>query len=301
MKATNNVTTIRVKGMKRFDAWDVIINIVVALASLACLLPLVHILAKSLSTDAYVLANKVWLWPMGFTFEAYSKVFADASIIRSFYVSVFVTVVFTILGLIVTVCAAYPLSRKQLKGRSFITFIFMFTLIFSGGIIPEYMLLSQLGMLDTLWSLILPPAFSAFNFLIMRSAIYSSIPVSLEESARIDGAGHFRVLFNIVLPLSKPIIATLSLFYAVGRWNTYQDALFYIKQNIDLRPLQLKLYYMVVTASESFQLEATQVQLSNPDVLKAACVVFATLPIIVVYPFIQKYFVNGIMLGAVKE
>ncbi|MFC6332136.1 carbohydrate ABC transporter permease [Paenibacillus septentrionalis] len=287
--------------MKRFDAWDVIINIVVALASLACLLPLVHILAKSLSTDAYVLANKVWLWPMGFTFEAYSKVFADASIIRSFYVSVFVTVVFTILGLIVTVCAAYPLSRKQLKGRSFITFIFMFTLIFSGGIIPEYMLLSQLGMLDTLWSLILPPAFSAFNFLIMRSAIYSSIPVSLEESARIDGAGHFRVLFNIVLPLSKPIIATLSLFYAVGRWNTYQDALFYIKQNIDLRPLQLKLYYMVVTASESFQLEATQVQLSNPDVLKAACVVFATLPIIVVYPFIQKYFVNGIMLGAVKE
>jgi len=299
MKASTNLNT--VKGMKRYDVWDVIINIIVALASLACLLPLVHILAKSLSKDAYVLANKVILWPMGFTFDAYSKVFADASIIRSLYVSVFITVVFTILGLIVTICAAYPLSRRQLKGRSFITLIFTFTLIFSGGIIPEYMLLSSLGMLDTLWSLILPPAFSAFNFLIMRSAIYSSIPVSLEESARIDGAGHFRVLFNIVLPLSKPIMATLALFYAVGRWNTYQDALFYIKQNIDLRPLQLKLYYMVVTASESFQLEATQVQLTNPDVLKAACVIFATLPIIIVYPFIQKYFVNGVMLGAVKE
>ncbi|WP_432806897.1 carbohydrate ABC transporter permease [Paenibacillus camelliae] len=287
--------------MKRYDAWDVIINIVVALASLACLLPLIHILAKSLSQDSYVLANKVLLWPMGFTFEAYSKVFADASIIRSLYVSVFVTITFTILGLIVTICAAYPLSRRQLKGRSFITFMFVFTLIFSGGIIPEFMLLNSLGLLDTLWSLILPPAFSAFNFLIMRSAIYSSIPVSLEESARIDGAGHFRVLFNIVLPLSKPIIATLALFYAVGRWNTYQDALFYIKQNIDLRPLQLKLYYMVVTASESFQLESTSVQLTNPEVLKAACVIFATLPIIIVYPFIQKYFVNGVMLGAVKE
>jgi len=299
MKASSNLTT--VKGMKRYDAWDVIINIVVALASLACLLPLIHILAKSLSQDSYVLANKVLLWPMGFTFEAYSKVFADASIIRSLYVSIFVTITFTILGLIVTICAAYPLSRRQLKGRSFITFMFVFTLIFSGGIIPEFMLLNSLGLLDTLWSLILPPAFSAFNFLIMRSAIYSSIPVSLEESARIDGAGHFRVLFNIVLPLSKPIIATLALFYAVGRWNTYQDALFYIKQNIDLRPLQLKLYYMVVTASESFQLESTSVQLTNPEVLKAACVIFATLPIIIVYPFIQKYFVNGVMLGAVKE
>lgn len=162
MKASSNLTT--VKGMKRYDAWDVIINIVVALASLACLLPLIHILAKSLSQDSYVLANKVLLWPMGFTFEAYSKVFADASIIRSLYVSVFVTITFTILGLIVTICAAYPLSRRQLKGRSFITFMFVFTLIFSGGIIPEFMLLNSLGLLDTLWSLILPPAFSAFNF-----------------------------------------------------------------------------------------------------------------------------------------
>ena len=116
-----------------------------------------------------------------------------------------------------------------------------------------------------------------------------------------DGAGHFRVLFNIVLPLSKPIIATLSLFYAVGRWIAYQDAMFYIKQNPDLRPLQLKLYYMVIEASESFQLEATMVQVTNPDVLKAACVIFATVPIVVIYPFIQKYFVNGVMLGAVKE
>lgn len=286
---------------KRLDIWDVLINILMIITSLACLLPLVHILAKSLSKDAYVLANKVMLWPMGFTVEAYGKVLGDSSILRSLYVSVVVTVLFTILGMIITICAAYPLSRRQLKGRTFISFIFLITLYFSGGIIPEYMLINSLGMLDTMWALILPPAFSAFNFLIMRSAIASNIPASLEESARIDGAGHFRVLVNIVLPLSKPIIATLSLFYAVGRWNAYQDALFYIKQRIDLRPLQLKLYYMIIEASESFQLEATVVQVTNPDVLKAACVIFATLPIVCVYPFIQKYFVNGVMLGAVKE
>lgn len=286
---------------RRFDISDVLIYLAVALASLACLLPFVHVVAKSLSTDAYVIANRVFLWPEGFTIEAYRKILADASILRSLYVSVIVTVSFTVLGMIITTCAAYPLSRRNLKGNAFFTFIFMFTLYFGGGIIPEYLNISNLGMLDTLWALILPGAFSAFNLLIMRTSIRSSIPDSLEEAARIDGAGHFRILWSVVLPLSKPIIATLSLFYAVGRWNAYQDALFYIKHQIDLRPLQLKLYYLVVQASESFQLEVSTVNLSNPEVLKASVVVFATVPILCVYPFIQKYFVKGVMLGAIKE
>ncbi|MEK3780300.1 ABC transporter permease subunit [Paenibacillus sp. FSL R5-0810] len=287
--------------IRKLDLWDILIRLFLIAASLACLLPFVHVVAKSLSEDAYVIANKVFLWPAGFTLDAYGKVFADQSILRSLYISVIITVLFTVIGMIVTICAAYPLSRKQLKGRSFFTFIFMFTMFFGGGIIPEYMLINSLGMLDSIWSLILPLSFSAFNLLILRTSISSNIPASLEESARMDGAGHFRILFSIVLPLSKPILATLSLFYAVGRWNAYQDALFYIKHNVDLRPLQLKLYYLVVQASESFQLEMTQVSLSNPEVLKAACVVFATLPIICVYPFIQKYFVKGVMLGAIKE
>ncbi|MBM6995267.1 carbohydrate ABC transporter permease [Paenibacillus sp. DXFW5] len=299
MKAS--VNTLRLRRKHRYDVWDVLIHLALILASLVCLLPFLHVIAKSLSDDAFVIANKVFLWPEGFTLGAYSKIFADASILRSLYVSVVVTILFTVLGMIITICAAYPLSRKQLKGRTTLTFLFMFTLYFTGGIIPEYMLISNLGMLDTWSALILPQAFSAFNLLIMKTAISSSIPVSLEESARIDGAGHFRILWSIVLPLSKPILATLSLFYAVGRWNAYQDALFYIKQRVDLRPLQLKLYYLVIQASESFQLEATQVSLSNPEVLKASCVVFATLPILCVYPFIQKYFVQGVMLGAVKE
>ena len=284
----------------RFDVWDVLIHIVLILASLACLLPFLHVVAKSLSDDAFVIAQRVFLIPQGLTFDAYGKIFADASIVRSLYVSVVVTVLFTIIGMIVTICAAYPLSRPQLKGRTVLTFICVFTLYFGGGIIPDYMLVNSLGMLDTIWSLILPLSFSAFNMLILRTSIMSTIPLSLEESARMDGAGHFRILLSVVLPLCKPILATLSLFYAVGRWNAYQDALFYIKFNIDLRPLQLKLYYLVVQASESFQLEATTVQLSNPEVLKASVVVFATLPIVCVYPFIQKYFVQGVMLGSVK-
>lgn len=286
---------------RRFDIWDVMISLVLIMASLVCLLPFLHVLAKSLSADAYVIANKVFLWPKEINFEAYAKILADKSILRSLYISVLVTVLFTVLGMIITICAAYPLSRPQLKGRKVLTFIFLFTMYFTGGVIPDYILMSNLGLLDTLWSLVLPLSFSAYNILIMKSSLTTSIPVSLEESARIDGAGHFRILLSIVIPLSKPIIATLSLFYAVGRWNAYQDALFYIKQNVDLRPLQLKLYYLVIQASESFQLEATQVQLSNPEVLKASCVIFATIPILCIYPFIQKYFVQGVMLGAVKE
>lgn len=286
---------------RRIDIWDVLIRLFLLLASLSCLFPFLHVIAKSLSDNNYVIGNKVFLIPKGINFDAYFKIFADASIIRSLYVSILITVLFTILGMIVTVCAAYPLSRKQFKGRTVISFLFMFTLYFGGGMIPDYLLINNLNMLDTIWSLILPGAFSAFNLLIFKNSIAGSVPDSLEESARIDGAGHYRVLLSIVLPLSKPIIATLSLFYAVGRWNSYGDALFYIKQNIDLRPLQLKLYFLVVQASESFQSEITSVSLTNPEVLKAACVVFATFPILCVYPFIQNYFVKGTLQGAVKE
>ncbi|XOQ16371.1 MAG: carbohydrate ABC transporter permease [Shouchella clausii] len=293
--------TISVKRRQRLDIWDIAIRLILIIASLTCLLPFVHVVVKSLSSDAYVVANNVFLWPKGFTLDAYVQILSDKSILQSLYVSILITVLFTVIGMIVTICAAYPLSRKQLKGRIAITMLFMVTLYFTGGIIPEYLLINRLGMLDTIWSLVLPGAFSAFNLLILKTCIQSTVPVSLEESARMDGAGHFRILWSIVLPLTKPILATLSLFYAVGRWNAYQDALFYIKYETMLRPLQLKLYYLVVQASESFQTEMTFVETSSPEVLRAAVVVFATLPIICVYPFIQKYFVRGVMIGSVKE
>lgn len=280
---------------------DILIYLILTALALTCILPFIHVLSKSVSAESYVIANKVFLLPKEFTLGAYEKIFADKSILRSMYVSIVVTVLFTILGLAITVCAAYPLSRKHLKGRGFFSFIFLFTMYFGGGMIPEYLLMSQLNLLDTWSVLILPLAFSAYNLLIMKTSFEHSISDSLIESAVIDGASHFKILRSIILPLSKPILATIALFYAVGRWNAYQDALFYIKKNTDLRPLQLKLYYLVVAASESFQLENVSVTLTNPEVLKASCIMFATIPIICIYPFVQKYFVQGTMIGAVKE
>ena len=281
---------------------DILIYTFIALVSLSCVFPFIHVFSKSISQEAYVIANKVVLLPKGFSLDAYKKIFSDASIIKSFYVSVIVTILFTMLGMIITLCAAYPLSRKNLKGRSVLTVFFMFTMYFTGGIIPEYLLMDSLNLLDTWAVMILPLAFSPYNLLIMKTSLQTSISESLIESAHLDGASEFTIFTRIIIPLSKPIIATLSLFYAVGRWNAYQDALFYIKQNISLRPLQLKLYYLVVTSTESFQaaLEGSA-QLTNPEVLKAACIIFATVPILCIYPFVQKYFVQGTMIGSVKE
>lgn len=280
---------------------DGFIHLSLILVALTCVIPFIHVLAKSLSAENYVIAKEVFLLPKGINIEAYRKVLFDRSITHSMYITIVMTIAFTVLGLILTLCAAYVLSRKHLKGRRFFTFMFMFTLYFSGGIIPEYLLIHRLGLLESIWSLILPLSFSAYNFLIMKTSITSSFPDSLEESARLEGAGYFRILRSLVIPLSKPIIVTIALFLAVGRWNAYQDALFYIKQRTDLRPLQLKLYYLVVAATETFQASETVVTVTtNPEVLKAACVMFATIPIICVYPFLQKYFVQGTMVGAVK-
>lgn len=281
--------------------WNTIFYIILAISSLTCVLPFIHIFAKSISAEAYVSANKIFLLPKGINLNAYAKVFADSSIIRSLFVSVVVTVTFTVIGMFLTICAAYALTRKELKGRKVMSFLCMFTMYFAGGTIPEYLLMNNLHMLDTWWCMILPLSFSAYNLLIMKNFFQSSIPDSLVESAVLDGAGHVRILWSIVVPLSKPINATIALFYAVGRWNAYQDALFYIKQRTDLRPLQLKLYYLIVSASESFKSEGGSTGLmTNPEVLQAACIMFATIPIICIYPFVQKYFVQGTMIGAVK-
>ena len=304
-----STNTVVVKNKKAWTAArvrnliiDILIWAILIVVSLLCLLPFIHVLSKSISEEAYVVANKVVLLPKGFSLNAYKKIFADASIMRSMYVTVVVTIAFTAIGMFLTICAAYVLSRRNLKGRKVMTFLIMLTMYFVAGTIPDYLLMSNLHMLDTWWCLILPLCFAPYNLLIMKNNFQSNISDSLIEAAVIDGANHFTILAKIVVPLSKPIIATIALFYAVGRWNAYQDALYYIKQNTSLRPLQLKLYYLVVAATESFQAEGGNIGvLTNPEVLKAACVIFATVPIIIVYPCLQKYFVQGTMVGAVKE
>ncbi len=279
---------------------DIVIHVILILVGLICLLPFLHVMAMSLSSNGAVISQKVFFLPVEFSVEGYKMVIQDPSMMRSLGVTVLVTAAFTVLGMVLTVLAAYPLTKKDLKGRGVFAFMFMFTMYFGGGLIPEYLLMNDLKMLDTLWSLILPLAFSAYNIIILRSFMQSSIPDSLEEAAFLDGASYWGVLFKVVLPLSTPVLATLCLFFAVGRWNAYGDALYYISTS-KLYPMQLKLYYLMGMASDAATLaEGGSTNYVTGEVIKATCVMFATLPIIILYPFLQRYFVTGIMIGAVK-
>src|SRR5699024_6288597 len=269
-------------ALEKVGITDIVMAVVLFLLCLTCILPFIHIAAKSVSSNTAVLARSVYLWPKGINFDAYVSIIKDGSMIYSILYSVIVTVVFTALGMVVCICTAYPLSKKRLKGRKFFTFFFMFPMYFSAGIIPQYLLYQDLGILNTVWVLILPLIYSAYNMLIMKTYFQANIPDSLEESAILDGASNFQILVRIVLPLSKPIMATLSLFYAVGRWNSYADNMYFIRAE-NLKMVQYKLYQMVASATEAQTTtlsEAAAVQ-STPEVLQAAAVMFVTIPIII--------------------
>ena len=288
-------------AIRKFTFGDFIIILVISILCLTCILPFIHLAAKSVSSNTAVMQKSVVLWPKGFNIDAYKSIFEDGTLVHSFLYSVEVVAIFTALGMFVCTCAAYPLSKKRLKGRTFFTFVLMIPMYFSAGLIPSYLLYKNLGLLNSMWVLILPLIYSSYNMLIMKNYFQSSIPDSLEEAAFLDGASNFQILFRIVLPLSMPIIATLSLFYAVGRWNSYADNKYYITKEA-LKMIQYKLYQLVSSATEAQTAtlsEAIEVT-STPEVLQAACIMFATIPIICVYPFLQKYFVKGVMVGAVK-
>ncbi len=288
------------KKSKKLSLGEIINMTIIALLSATCILPFINILAKSISSNTAVLSKKVYFLPQQITFQAYESIFKDGQLTWSMIYSVIMTATFTFIGMILTICAAYPLTRKRLKGRSVITFLLMFTMYFSTGLIPEYLLMKDLHLLNTFWVLVLPLAFSPYNMLIMKTFFLSTIPDSLEESAFLDGATDFQTLIKIILPLSTPIIATLSLFYAVGRWNAYADAQYYITTKA-LQPIQYLLRNMVLSsASDAITLSEGMATQSTPEVLQSAMVMFATLPILCIYPFVQKYFVKGIMIGAVK-
>lgn len=280
---------------------NVLIYAFVGLLSLICIIPFFHVISVSISSNNAVVSNQVWFWPKEITFDAYKMVLGDSSMMRSFVFTVIITVLFTLLGLFLAICAAYVLSRDRMKGRSVINTLFVFTMYFGAGLIPDYLLMDTLNLLDTAAVLILPLAISAYNMIILRTAM-QAVPASLEEAAQLDGCNDFRILVQIMIPLVIPTLATLALFYAVGRWNSYADAMYYI-QSDELKPLQYKLYTLVASAAESTALEGdggTGTQ-TNEEVIKMATIMFATIPIIIVYPFLQKYFVSGVMVGAVKE
>jgi putative aldouronate transport system permease protein len=288
------------RAILKFRISDFVMMTVLILLCATCIIPFLHLLAKSLSSNTAVMSQKVYLWPVGWTVQAYEAIFKDFQLVYAMGYSVLITIAFTVVGLVATVFAAYPLSRKRLKGRSVLTLIIMFTMYFSAGLIPEYLLMDNLHLLDTPWVLILPLAFAPYNFLIMKTFFQSSIPDSLEESAYLDGASNFQILTKIVLPLSKAILATIALFLAVGRWNAFQDSKYYITTK-KYHLIQYLLSMMVLSSGDSsvsFN-EAAAAQ-ATPEVLQAASIMFVTIPIICIYPFVQKYFVKGVMIGAVK-
>lgn len=274
------------------------------IALIIFVLPFLNIFAISFSSSRAVMSGDVWFWPVEFEPEAWIRVFRNAELIKSFVFTVFLTAVCTISQVMMVIFAAFPLSRKGLRGRGFFLTFFMITMYFGGGLIPTYLLYQFMGLLDNPLVLVLPGSFSVFSMLIMRTS-FASISDSLEESARIDGAGDFTILFKIYFFLALPTIATLALFAAVGRWNGFMDAVFFMPSNKNYIPLQLVLQRTLGVLTDST--EASRKLNSSAKVTiiketqKAANLLFTVIPIIMVYPWMQKYFVKGVMVGAIKS
>lgn len=287
---------------KKTQLGDWIFVIICVLVSIICLLPMLNLLARSLSSTEALIKREVYLWPKGWNLSSYEMVLTDMKYIWSFIWTVILTVICTFVSLTMTTLCAYPLIFENLKGRKLINVLITITMFFNAGAIPNYLLLQKLHLLDNPLVLIIPSCLSVYNMIIMRSFFYG-IPDSIREAAEIDGASFFSILWRIYIPLSKPVYATLALFYAVGRWNGYSDALMYLSIKKDeFYPLQLFLYN-ILNSVNSVDV-ATQEGFSSPGLsesLKAAIVMFSTIPILCIYPWLQKYFIHGVTLGGVKE
>jgi putative aldouronate transport system permease protein len=268
------------------------------LLGLTMLFPFMHVFAGSFSSGQAISQGRVTVFPVDFTTANYHAVLSNLSIWRSFGVTVFVTAAGTFVNLLLTSLMAYGLSKKELKGRSLILVMVLFTMIFQAPMIPSFLLVKSLGMLNTLWSLIIPSAISAFNLIIMIS-FFQNIPQALLDSAKIDGCGEYLTLWKIVLPLSMASISTIGLFYAVGHWNGYFQAVMYITDT-KLFPLQLKLRQLIVENQAEQMMQSASLTLQSLEGIKMATIIIASAPILFVYPFIQKHFIKGSMLGSIK-
>ncbi|MFD0714225.1 carbohydrate ABC transporter permease [Paenibacillus sp. GCM10027626] len=293
----------RLFGM--MSGWDIAFHItnytLIALFTFVCLFPFLNAVANAFSSNEAIQMGKVVLWPVGFQWDAAIAVINDAAIIRSLWVTVYITVVGTALNMLFTIMTAYPLSRTDLWGRKYFMNFMIITMLFSGGMVPGYLLVRELGLINSLWALMLPGLISAFNVIIMKT-FFQNIPSELRDAAIIDGCGNTRYVLKIALPLSTASLATLSLFYAVGHWNTYMSAILYLNDPA-LYTLQVKLRNILLLSQMDTSLETMQFTHKLNVVeesLKSAVIVFATLPILLVYPFLQRYFVKGALLGSVK-
>jgi putative aldouronate transport system permease protein len=270
--------------------------VLMALVGLSTLLPFVHVIAKSFSGDAYVIAGTVGLWPLGANINAYRFAFNNTPVLRAFENTLFITSVGTALSLLVESAAAYPLSLTQFRARKPFMLFFVFTMLFSSGLIPAFLLMRSLGLLNNLWSMILPHLLSAFNLILLKN-YYEGLPDAIRESAMIDGANHITTLYRIILPMSVPILATIALFSAVGFWNSYFNAMLYLS---DPQKVTLQLFLVNLVRQANLTDSITSEVIVPPNTVRSAAVVIGTLPILMVYPFVQRYFITGITLGSVK-
>ena len=301
MKTKNKIQTTSVGDRVFFAVTDVIMLIFLALV----ILPIMNIVSASISVPSNVLQGKVFLLPEGISFESYKAVFHDSRILTGYANSIFYTVVGTIMSVAVSVLAAYPLSRKDLYGRNVLMFLFTFTMLFSGGVIPSYLLVKDLHLIDKRMSVILPWLINAYNIIVARTFFQSTIPDELLEAAKLDGCGNIRFLISIVLPVSKAILAVLALYFGVAAWNAWFGAYLYLNDKSKF-PLQLILKEILLAnsteaaAAMSGAADGSSKLDALSESMKYAVILVACIPVWCMYPFVQKYFVKGVMVGSVK-
>ena len=294
----SNETFALTGGERTFETINLIVLILIGALML---FPFLNMAAKSFSSENAILTGKVLFWPVGFQTGTYKYVMRQAQFWNSFKVSVMITLMGTAGAMIISCLTAYPLSKTWLYGRKPLLLLFVFTMLFGGGMVPSYLLMRSLGLINTIWVLFVPAMLSVYNMILLKN-FFEDIPESIEESAELDGAGSLRILVSIVLPMSLPAIATIGLFYAVGFWDNYMSGLLYITKP-ELKPLQQYLYEIVtesINVDETLSMDAQENAALNTDAIRSATIMLACVPIMCVYPFLQKYFVKGMRVGSVK-
>lgn len=284
-------------GQKRFYWFDLFNTIALLLVACATILPLVYITAVSLSDTASVTQGKVFLWPKGFNLEAYTQVLMDAKIPRAYLNTILYTALGTFINVMMTCLAAYPLAQHGFVGRKYWMFFIVITMFLNPGIIPNYIIVKELGMIDTIWSILIPNAIWTFQLIILKS-FFEGTSSQIREAAKVDGASEYRILFSIMMPLSKPALASIALFYFIGHWNSYFIPMIYLNTE-SLYPLQVILRDMLVFSEETGSRLVEAAALA-PQAKKNATIVLSMIPVLLIYPFAQKYFAKGVMLGSEK-
>ena len=294
----SNETFALTGGERTFETINLIVLILIGALML---FPFLNMAAKSFSSENAILTGKVLFWPVGFQTGTYKYVIRQAQFWNSFKVSVMITLMGTAGAMIISCLTAYPLSKTWLYGRKPLLLLFVFTMLFGGGMVPSYLLMRSLGLINTIWVLFVPAMLSVYNMILLKN-FFEDIPDSIEESAELDGAGSLRILVSIVLPMSLPAIATIGLFYAVGFWDNYMSGLLYITKP-ELKPLQQYLYEIVtesINVDKEMSMDAQENAALNTDAIRSATIMLACVPIMCVYPFLQKYFVKGMRVGSVN-